>query len=183
MRHASLVASLAVVVCAEHTQRLQVIDLEDYTSIRRKVREMLAEDKILVSDDYLDAGIAALKQYYAVALLDPANSHAISGQLDPFWHAHILHSAQYMAFCDKVVGRYMHHIPLDTTDVRKVENVGALYGYTQKVLGILFPNHLDARFWPTAPADLKLVCTHANDYPLVNHLGLFPATPCGQEYA
>lgn len=33
-------------------------------------------------------------------------------QIDEIWHAHILYTQDYHAFCDKVFGKYLHHQPL-----------------------------------------------------------------------
>ena len=34
-----------------------------------------------------------------------------STDIDEVWHAHILHTEDYMRFCHESVGRYLHHHP------------------------------------------------------------------------
>jgi hypothetical protein len=36
----------------------------------------------------------------------------ISEQVDKMWHNHILFTRDYVAFCDSVIGRYIHHLPM-----------------------------------------------------------------------
>ncbi|MFD0688121.1 hypothetical protein [Actinomadura fibrosa] len=36
---------------------------------------------------------------------------AMSDSVDPGWHAFILHSQDYADFCDRLFGRYFHHVP------------------------------------------------------------------------
>ncbi len=33
--------------------------------------------------------------------------------VDKAWHTHIIHTMQYMGFCEKHFGRYIHHTPLE----------------------------------------------------------------------
>lgn len=40
-----------------------------------------------------------------------------SGLADEFWHAFILHSRPYAAWCERHFGRFVHHIPNDGTDL------------------------------------------------------------------
>ncbi|MBI3337118.1 MAG: hypothetical protein HY005_00640 [Candidatus Staskawiczbacteria bacterium] len=174
-----LLDELVVDVCEEHKRRLRIIDNEDYSGVVRKVREFyVAEHGHEPTHDYLDSGVYGLKQYYAVALLDPLNAHSVSAKLDPFWHAHILHTHKYMDFSERVVGRYMHHVPLDPDDVERVENIGVLYGYTIEVLEQLF-GEVDEENWATEGVNFRLCCGHASSYEEVNRLGLFPAVERG----
>ena len=155
----SIFSSLRVSIHPEQQRRLSVIDHEDFSGVERKVREHFAELGQRFSDDYINRGIHALKQYYAVALLDPANAHAVSRPVDPFWHAHILHTEQYMEFCDCVVGEYMHHQPLDHARLDHVRVIRRLYGYTIEVMEKFFIT-VDSEFWPAEVGDAELICMH-----------------------
>jgi hypothetical protein len=174
-----LTEELRVVVHPEQLRRLRIIDEEDYSGVVRKVREFyVAEHGHEPTQEYLESGIYGLKQYYAVALLDPLNAHSVSAKLDPFWHAHILHTEKYSAFCDKVVGRYMHHVPLDPDNGRQVENIEVLYNYTIEILLELF-GEVDEKNWATSGVDFRLCCGHAAMYPEVNSFALFQETERG----
>ncbi|MBI5139227.1 hypothetical protein HZA26_01310 [Candidatus Nomurabacteria bacterium] len=176
----SLVSMVLMPLHPEQARRLQFIDEENYAPVVRKVRELYeAEHGCPPTEAWVNSGIEGLKQYYAVALLDPLNAHAVSAKLDLFWHAHILHSQQYADFCDRVVGRYMHHVPLDAANKVAVENVGVLYNYTLEVIGLLF-GEKNPENWPSEhEADFKLMCTHAQDYTAVNPFALFAKTERG----
>lgn len=158
-QHLSIFSALQVTIHPEQRQRLLTIDLEDFSGVERKVREHFVELGQEVSDDYINRGINALKQYYAIALLDPANAHAVSRTVDPFWHAHILHTEQYMGFCNRVVGEYMHHQPLDHARLDHVDIIRRLYGYTLEVL-MQFFSVVNPEFWPSKVTDAELICMH-----------------------
>src|SRR6185295_1233920 len=118
-----LVDIIVVKTGDEHKHRLEIIDNEDDEPVVNKVRESLEEiHGQLPTDEYIRSGVIGLKQYYAIALLDPLNAHSVSEKIDLFWHSHILHSRRYIKFCNKVVGEYMHHLPLDRNDDRQIEN-------------------------------------------------------------
>ncbi|HEY4194963.1 MAG TPA: hypothetical protein VGM63_05480 [Mucilaginibacter sp.] len=45
--------------------------------------------------------------------------------VDEIWHSHILHSNKYFLDCDKMFGKYLHHLPNPIgrgTDAREAEN-------------------------------------------------------------
>lgn len=87
-----------------------------------------------------------------VALLDPLNEHAVSKFVDPFWHAHIIHTKEYMEFCDSVFGQYIHHKPLDLDDPIETSSVNKLYDYTKSIYTKMFET-VDENWWPRAKAD------------------------------
>lgn len=156
----SLVETIKIALDSFHLDRIARIDSEDFCPVIKKMSKESVKLGSGYSEEYLRSGILALKQYYAVALLDPNNSHAISDTLDPFWHTHILFSQQYERFCHGVVGVYMHHIPLNHDVVEQVDNVEALYDYTvMSAMQELFL-FMDERFWPTELPRDRLVCMH-----------------------
>ncbi len=157
---------------AAHWARLKAIDNHDFSGVRRKVREDAKKLGKTIDDEELDAGILALKQYYAIALLDGLNMHAVSDRVDPYWHAHILHTQDYVDFCDTVVGCYMHHNPLDHGRKNDVAFVKDLYHFTLARYNQCFL-HVDQRFHPAAPSDDEIVCTHAGDIYPIGPLALF----------
>jgi hypothetical protein len=172
-------------ITADQRRRLERIDAEDYLLVMEKANEDLAAAGVQVSRDYVERGIYALKQYYAVAMLDPANAHSVTLPVDPFWHAHILFTAEYRCFCEDVIGEYMDHVPLDRRDAAKVANIRQLYDYTLQVLPQLFGD-VDPVFWPQAVSDAELVCLHKgnNDiYPDLQADRLFEPVPEGKSWA
>lgn len=180
-----LIKSIRMQLHPDHLPRLKAIDDADYSGVLRKTHEHFQETGKAVTEEYLKRGVYALKQYYAIALLDPANAHAVSAAVDPFWHAHILHTSDYMDFCNLTVGEYMHHQPLDRTDKQKLENVRTLYQYTLDVLGQLFIN-VDSEFWSTDVSDALMICFHKGNqrmYPAVQPIRLFEPSHRGEAKA
>lgn len=158
----------------EHHKRLQYIDACDFNRYFEKAVEL----GLIEKDADREAMIFGLKQYYAIAMLDPANGHAISDVLDPLWHVHMLFSEEYAAFCENVVGQYMHHTPLLKDDGPARTKVRALYDYTLGRLGECFAE-VDGRMWPALP-DERLICLHKGNqdiYTALQRHRLFPPEP------
>ncbi len=155
----SLVATLQVAVSVPILARVKRIDQENFESMMWKARQELELTGPKVDDEYVEKCILALKQYYVVALLDPNNFHAVSDILDPFWHAHILHTKQYVEFCQDVFGEYMHHRPLDHSKTVDVASVRRLYEYTQVVYEQIF-TYYDRELFPKEVPDYRLCCCH-----------------------
>ncbi|MFC7866532.1 glycine-rich domain-containing protein [Streptomyces murinus] len=51
--------------------------------------------------------------FIATSGQQPAQSLAPSKLVDYGWHAFILHTVDYAAFCQRIVGRFVHHVPTD----------------------------------------------------------------------
>lgn len=171
-----LAKSVIQLVHREIATRLFWIEIEDYEPVKRKVREELQAFGEFCDDEYLNRGIEALKQYYAIVLLDPANMHALAVPLDPFWHAHILHTRQYVEFSEKVFGQYIHHNPLDKSDKEELGKVRDLYSYTLDCMPKLFRS-IDRQFWPEGTSDDILVCAHLNVSPEMRLIHQYAVLP------
>ncbi|MBL7488396.1 hypothetical protein I6A60_07180 [Frankia sp. AgB1.9] len=157
-----------------HSELLAMIDAEDFTGVKRKVFTDLAKQGVVPSDEFLDEGVLALKQYYVVALLDPTNRHAVSDVIDPFWHAHILHTKPYIDFCDRVFGQYIQHEPLDHSDAAMLRRVSILYSYTAGIYQRMF-SYVNPEFYPLAVPDARLMCTHTEVWrPDIRDQAIFP---------
>ena len=161
------------------------LDNEDFGPVIRKTCEHLQERGSVASDEMMQNGIMALKQYYLVALLDPLNAHAVSRIVDEFWHAHILHTREYSSFCEDFIGAFMHHVPLDKSSSSMVSNVSDLYSYTLTILPQLFDN-VDDRMWSSADTTEALICYHFGNtvsYPRVANDAHFPVHPKGSMWS
>ncbi len=185
MQNTLISESILLPITQDQRRRLLRIDSEDFSSVLKKTMEDLSLAGQKVSLDYAERGIYALKQYYAVAMLDPANAHAVTVSIDPFWHSHILFTANYRHFCDEAVGEYMDHVPLDKNDTDKVTNVAQLYNYTLEVISKLF-SRFDRDFWSPAITSADLICYHKGNREIYIDLQkdrLFEPVPRGQSWA
>jgi hypothetical protein len=93
-------------------------------SEQRQARSLISEDlfdrlcrKIVVDKD-LDRAFTERIMDQALAFLGacaryPGNKLAPSPIVDIGWHAFILYTREYKAFCDEHAGRFIHHIPED----------------------------------------------------------------------
>lgn len=156
----SLSATLSPLISNhEHLKRITQIDSIDFAAVGKKAKALASERGQVLSDEYVERGILALKQYYAVAVFDPANGHAVSPAVDLFWHAHMLFSSDYTKHTVEAVGEYMHHAPLDHDDPEQVEKARRLYAYTMEVFGKVF-RRIDRKYWPEKLGDDQLICMH-----------------------
>lgn len=155
----TLAKSVKVPLGPFQRRSLEIIDTWDFSGVKKKTKQDLAERGQHVDDDYLDRGIEALKRYFAVALLDPLNPHAVSLQLDPFWHAQILFTTSYRSFCERTIGQFMDHEPLDHSDLKAVGVVRKLYDYTCNIYTKIFGQD-DVEFFARNLPDAQLVCIH-----------------------
>jgi hypothetical protein len=161
-----------------HAKKIDQIDQFDYSNVLEKV-DM---DSGGLTEDYLAEGALALKQYYAVALLDPLNEHAVSKYVDPFWHTHILFTKEYCRFCKEIFGGYIHHQPLDPTNEKEIIRVKRLYDATLNVYDKIFSSY-DSSWWPRISPSTgqtvlakKIVCLHMLvEDPAIMKFALFPA--------
>lgn len=70
----------------------------------------------VTEDEDTDPGTAERIVGQALAFLqacalNPGAALSPSKAVDAGWHAFILHTADYAEFCDRVAGRFIHHLP------------------------------------------------------------------------
>lgn len=63
-----------------------------------------------------------VKQFMALAVLDPGYYHIPEIDVDEYWHRMILHTQWYAKFCDDVFGSFYHHTPEPDPDHLSLEN-------------------------------------------------------------
>ena len=178
-----LEATISIDLTELQLEMVREIDNEDFTGVMRKVREEFGHWGESVSDEFLEAGVLALKQYYAVALLDPCNEHAVSDSIDPFWHAHILHTKEYIAFGQRIFGQYVHHEPLNHDDAAQLRHVARLYAYTTNVYRQMF-SYINEAFYPEMMPDARLLCSHQEIFkPVLREVTSFPSIDIDKVFA
>lgn len=126
------------------------------------VKKQVAKDLGRDDTEFLDSGLEQLKHFYGLCFKNPTQRFAVSNIVDPFWHAHVLHTRSYTDFCNRVFGRYLHHEPLHHDDELAVANADEVYRCTRAAMISLY-GQIDNEWWPADSA----VC-----------LGDFIATEC-----
>lgn len=62
-------------------------------------------------------------KYLALKILHPEKMLPMSNKVDDYWHGHILFTRDYVSFCKKFAGRYLHHNPaVDEAEIRMVKD-------------------------------------------------------------
>jgi hypothetical protein len=78
--------------------------------------------------------------------LNPGAGLAPSAEVDKGWHAFILHTADYAEFCQRVAGRFIHHLPTEPGDK---DDGGAPLHATLTAMRAFGPP-IDIALWPAA---------------------------------
>ncbi|MFC5805572.1 glycine-rich domain-containing protein [Streptomyces formicae] len=60
--------------------------------------------------------VAQTAAFLAASVHSPGQRLVPSKLVDIGWHTFILHTVDYAAFCDRVVGRFVHHVPETEAD-------------------------------------------------------------------
>ena len=82
---------------------------------------------------------------------------AVSRQVDPLWHNHILHTSDYQSFCLKYAGKMLHHFPAVRGQVH--ENLRTHYLLdTVPTHNIIFGN--DETYFPSDPTQAICWCAY-----------------------
>jgi hypothetical protein len=55
--------------------------------------------------------------------------------VDLIWHSHVLHTRDYMDFCNQVAGGYIHHTPADFTQENFDENSNTISEISSRIFG------------------------------------------------
>lgn len=88
-----------------------------------------------------------------------------SEAVDPGWHAFVLHTREYAAFCELVAGRFIHHIPTDTDDP-KSRGRAARSEIERTVVEIRRAGFIvDNELWKGAPGDCSQCYNGCTDSP------------------
>lgn len=108
----------------------------------------------IITEEELDQGLAQRIMDQALAFLGACGHNrgdplAPSELVDIGWHAFILHTHDYAAFCDQVAGRFLHHIPTEPGTDGDVARATLVHTVTAiKRAGFV----VDTDLWPAAGA-------------------------------
>lgn len=102
----------------------------------------------IVKDEGYEHSIAERIMDQALGFLllcaaEPGGRYAPSPTVDAGWHTFILYTRDYMAFCNRIAGRFIHHNPLDEPGVTYTTNAVARTLAAMKVRGMA----IDEALW------------------------------------
>jgi hypothetical protein len=107
----ALIIALALLGRRRNQAREAVIDDVTFPDgiaqrVRKRYPHLTDEDMTLV--------FAGLRQYFQMARLARRRMLSMPSQVvDVAWHEFILFTRNYQVFCDKALGRYLHHTPAE----------------------------------------------------------------------
>jgi len=64
------------------------------------------------TDDFAELVLREYRRFLDICRSNPNDRISPSPVVDELWHDHILHTADYKDFCDKHIGRFIHHAPV-----------------------------------------------------------------------
>lgn len=107
-----------------------------------------------LTDDLGERGVNQMAAFLA-ATINAEEKMAPSLRVDLFWHAFVLHTAQYAAFCAALGTDFIHHVP-DRRGHNPAEGRAALARTRDTIRAAGFA--IDPQFWP---ADGAADCTQS----------------------
>jgi hypothetical protein len=121
---------------ADHTN----LDLEIFQYIQNLdlhylVRRITNGLKWKVAD--AEEAVRKYKNFLLLKYLHPDLKAVPTPEIDEAWHAHILHTQEYMQDCERIFGSYLHHRPSSHTQEEQ-ELMGELYSQTLRLYEKMF---------------------------------------------
>ena len=130
-------------------RRKQVAFIENYRfhpAVADKVRDRYPQ----LSDDQVDLVFQALRDYFLICHDAGRRMIAMPSQVvDVAWHEFILFTKPYQVFCQRGLGRFLHHTPTEAMQTPTVAQEGIKRAWRLSCLR--------SRIDPEAPAALPLL--------------------------
>jgi len=113
--------------------RLRLAEQSDLSRVAGVLTATRAE---YIPGEEVDTVVRDLKRFLSLNLLvrDPEFEFVPSFKIDLAWHEFILHTRDYTAFCDALVGSYIHHTPQATRAISRALVSGEPFLYTKQQL-------------------------------------------------
>ncbi|WP_052848320.1 glycine-rich domain-containing protein [Streptomyces avicenniae] len=115
--------------------------------------------------DQGERGVRQLAAFLAVAATTTERATP-SLRVDLFWHAFVLHTKHYAAFCDALGGGFIHHVPDRGEGHDPAEGRAAMRRTAEMIRSAGFD--VDTEFWPSdGAADCTQSYAGCSDSPVV----------------
>jgi len=98
------------------------------------------------SDEKFETVLLEYKRFMEVVTSESDRNFGMAGDVDTIWHEHILHTRDYVSFCLKYAGHYIHHTPETPNEIdcsEKQESYKSTLGFLASKFGPV--NH---EVWP-----------------------------------
>jgi len=112
-----LIASIFIIVFfiwqrkVKFKQRLNYID---HYIFHQGIRQKVLKKHPNLTDEQLNQVFIALKDFFKICLLAKKNRVAMPSRVvDDAWHEFILSTYLYQKFCQRALGRFLHHTPTE----------------------------------------------------------------------
>ncbi|MEN9328570.1 MAG: hypothetical protein RI947_1378 [Candidatus Parcubacteria bacterium] len=109
---------------------IERIATHDFSVIRGKI---LKEDALPL--DVVDQAIDEFRRFFILIRLGYTDLGMPSKVVDEVWHTFILFTRMYHAFCDEVMGGYVHHLPCTIDEPIPTSTVSSLYAAYEEAFG------------------------------------------------
>lgn len=121
-------------VVAERDVGLDKILTHPFHSVKEKI---LSEGSI--PEAIIDEAVDEFRKYLVLIHLGYRGMAMCSKYVDEVWHAFILHTRDYTAFCESVFGTFLHHEPGTSKNPISTEAVEKFVSAYQTVFGEIPP--------------------------------------------
>lgn len=138
------------------------VTLLDPEVMNRLVRRLTA-DHPEINDETARRVVGQAAAFIAASGKLPGRSLTPSELVDSGWHAFILHTVDYADFCQRVAGRFVHHVPTDEDDEREPGSALSARERTMRVIQAAGYT-VDAELWHSA-ADCNQCHAGCHDSP------------------
>jgi len=91
-------------------QQLEALSRLNLTKVKAKLMGPLPEGRDW-TQEYADTAERWYRRYLTLIIKYPKQNHAPNQMVDEFWHQHIVDTRSYIADCQNIFGRYIHHNP------------------------------------------------------------------------
>lgn len=110
------------------------------TEMRHRLRTQLAiEHTISIAE--ADQIITDTISFLTVCAANPHQQFRPSEQVDLGWHQFILNTHDYAEFCDRVAGRFIHHVPDEFTTPERRATANVLAPTVEAIKAARLPFH------------------------------------------
>ena len=98
------------------------------------VEERLRRDS-LIAESHILAAISRFKNFIFLVASGYSHLEMPLSDVDAVWHAFILFTEEYAAFCTRYVGSFVHHAPITSRSIRSVAAEDGFFRAYKAVFG------------------------------------------------